>query len=110
MSGLDRSRRIVKVGPILDTDGDCVVREREVPYDTLVIAVGAVTNDFGTPGVVQNCICLNTPKDAEYLRKKILLQALKVATGNTPVPKVRIGIVGAGTMRIYYVDPYQYPY
>jgi NADH:ubiquinone reductase (non-electrogenic) len=33
-------------------------REFTLPYDKLVVAVGAVNNTFGTPGVEQNCIFL----------------------------------------------------
>jgi NADH dehydrogenase len=50
MTGLDRVRRVVKVAPHFDEHGEAVTPAREFPYDTLVIAVGSRTNDFGTPG------------------------------------------------------------
>lgn len=97
MSALDRQRKLIKVAPILDDDtGEVLIREREIEYDSLVLAVGGITNDFGTPGVQKNCLFLNTPQDAEHLRKQILLHAFQVVTGNSPCSKLRIGIVGAG--------------
>ncbi len=35
-----------------------------MPYDTLVIAVGSASNDFGTPGVAEHAIALDTPDQA----------------------------------------------
>ena len=32
-----------------------------IPYDTLVIAVGSVTNDFGAPGRAEHAVPLETP-------------------------------------------------
>lgn len=72
MNGLDRSRKVIKIAPIMDLDGRQIAGPRELRYDTLVLAVGGTTNAFGTPGVKENCICLDTPADAEYLRKRIL--------------------------------------
>src|SRR6201981_92885 len=51
MIGLDRRRREVLVGPVTEEDGTEVTSARGYPYDVLVIAVGSMTNDFGTPGV-----------------------------------------------------------
>ncbi|CAL8110195.1 unnamed protein product [Orchesella dallaii] len=100
MQGLDKSRKVIKIGPIKDFDGRQVAPERELRYDSLVIAVGGLTNAFGTPGVSEHCVCLDTPADAEYLRKRILGQALSVVMGSSPVPKLRIGIVGGGATGI----------
>jgi len=96
MNGLNRTKKLVKLAPLLGQDGKTLVQPREIQYDTLVLAVGAITNDFGTKGVRENCIFLNTPADAEYLRRQILGQALSVVTGNSVVPKLRIGIIGGG--------------
>jgi len=50
MVGLNRERREVQVAPVLDEDGNEITAQRVFYYDTLVIAVGSLTNDFGTPG------------------------------------------------------------
>src|SRR5262252_3627939 len=51
MVGLDRARRLVHVAANFDNEGRLITPERSFGYDTLVIAIGSVTNDFGTPGV-----------------------------------------------------------
>src|SRR6202008_3872198 len=56
MIGLDRKRREVIVAPFVDEDGDRVTPRRRFGYDTLIIAVGSLTNDFGTPGVREHAI------------------------------------------------------
>ena len=55
MIGLDRTRREVHVAPSLDDEGREVTPQRAFGYDTLVIAVGSQSNDFGTPGVARAC-------------------------------------------------------
>src|SRR6516225_2810806 len=58
MVGLDRGRRQVLVGPVIEENGTEVTPARGYPYDTLVLAVGSLTNDFGTPGVAEHAISL----------------------------------------------------
>ena len=51
MDGVDRSRRVVLIEPTYDeTEHEALISRREIPYDTLVLAVGSRTNDFATPG------------------------------------------------------------
>jgi len=51
MTGLDRERREVEVAAFVDEEGTQVTPRRKFRYDTLVVAVGSQSNDFGTPGV-----------------------------------------------------------
>ena len=60
MTGLDRERREVHVAPFVDDDGEQVTPRRAFGYDTLVIAVGSQSNDFGTPGVREHAITLES--------------------------------------------------
>ena len=48
------------VAPYVDEDGAQVTPPRKFSYDTLIIAVGSLTNDFGTPGVAEYAISLET--------------------------------------------------
>ena len=51
--GIDRVKRQVFVAPSFDEDGRQVIPPRVLGYDTLVMAVGSVCNDFGTPGAAR---------------------------------------------------------
>ncbi len=44
----------------------------DVAYDILVIAVGAVSNTFGVPGVAENAMFLKELNDARELRQRII--------------------------------------
>ena len=63
--GLDRGKREVHLAPHFDEEGNEVTPARSFPYDTLVIAVGSQSNDFGTPGVREHAISLDTPLQAK---------------------------------------------
>ena len=65
MTGLDRERREVQVAPYLDDEGREVTPDRVFGYDTLVIAVGSQSNDFGTPGVAEHALKLESKADAQ---------------------------------------------
>ena len=45
---------------------------RSLHYDTLVIAIGSITNDFGTPGVSQHAIPLETPEQAVRFNHRLV--------------------------------------
>jgi len=49
----------------------CDVADFEVPYDYLVLAVGATVNTFGIKGVKEHCQFLKQVEDAATLRKAI---------------------------------------
>jgi NADH dehydrogenase len=98
MTGLDRAQRTVVVAPFMDEDGDRVTPPRMFPYDTLVLAVGSLTNDFGTPGVKEHAIALETPMDAERFHRRLVNACLRAHTQQGPVraDQLNIVIIGAG--------------
>src|SRR6266581_4195691 len=51
MIGLDRSKREIELAAYVDDEGREVTAQRAFGYDTLIVAIGSQTNDFGTPGV-----------------------------------------------------------
>jgi NADH dehydrogenase len=65
-----------------------------------VLAVGSVSNDFGTPGVRQHCLSLESRADADRFRRKLLNQCLRVSRQMTLDPasdaRARVAIVGGG--------------
>jgi NADH dehydrogenase len=64
MIGLDRTRKKVHLAATFDDD-------------TLVIAIGSVTNDFGTPGVADHAVPLETPAQAARFNRRLLDACLR---------------------------------
>ena len=48
---LDPSSKTITLATQLDGDNVEILPQRQLNYDTLVIAIGSVSNDFNTPGV-----------------------------------------------------------
>ncbi|AXT48058.1 MULTISPECIES: NAD(P)/FAD-dependent oxidoreductase [Chromobacterium] len=96
MQSLDTERRSIQLAEVRDAGGAQLSPPREVSYDWLVLAVGAEANDFGTPGVGEHAMFLNTPDDAEKLRHRVLELAFRCSSGLQPLAKLGIAIVGGG--------------
>ncbi|KAK5664156.1 hypothetical protein OQA88_371 [Cercophora sp. LCS_1] len=69
-SSIDPDRKVVRVRDDSEVRGSTV--EVEVPYDMLVIGVGAENATFGIPGVRENSCFLKEIGDAQNIRKKIM--------------------------------------
>ena len=95
LSGLNREQREVVLAPIHDEQGELIVPQRSVSYDTLVIAIGSVTNDFGTPGAKDHCIFLDSRQQAERFHRTLLNEFLRASNSENP-RNLEIAIVGAG--------------
>ena len=100
MDGIDRASRHVLIAPILDEDGREIMGRHRIRYDYLVLALGSVSNDFGTKGVAQNCIFLDSRAQADRFRAKLLNHCLRVSrtlqTDPAADAMVRVDIVGGG--------------
>jgi NADH:ubiquinone reductase (H+-translocating) len=100
MESIDRDSREVIIAPLVDEDGHELIGRHRIRFDYLVVAVGSVTNDFGTPGVAQNCLFLDTQAQADRFRHRLLDHCLRVSRSLSVSPDaevfVRIAIVGAG--------------
>jgi NADH:ubiquinone reductase (H+-translocating) len=98
MVGLDRTRKEVKLGATFDDEGREVTPPRSVGYDTLVIAIGSITNDFGTPGVAKYAVPLETLAQAQRFNRRLINACLRAQTQEGPVRpgQLHVAIVGAG--------------
>jgi NADH dehydrogenase len=98
MSGLDRTRREITLDPVTDTSGAEVAPGRRLGYDTLVIAVGSVLNDFGVPGVKEHCLYLDSHSQAERIHQKVFGRFLRghAEAGSATPRRLCFAIVGAG--------------
>jgi NADH dehydrogenase len=72
----------------------------EVPYDKLIIAVGAVSRTFGTPGVRENAMFFRDIGDAKRVKRRVR-ECFELAALPTTTPEMKqwllhFAIVGAG--------------
>ncbi|WP_106478477.1 NAD(P)/FAD-dependent oxidoreductase [Phytohalomonas tamaricis] len=97
LSGLDREQRRITLAPIHDEKGLPVLAERTLEYDYLVLSLGSVSNDFGTPGVADHCYFLDSVKQAEAFRKAMLNTFLRYGDpGHHERSHLSVAIVGGG--------------
>jgi NADH dehydrogenase len=98
MAGLDREKKEIHIEPTLDAQGREVIPARSIRYDTLVIAVGSQTNDFGTPGAQEHAIALETAEQAALFHSRLLNACLRAnaQTGPLQPGQLHIVIIGAG--------------
>ena len=98
MIGLDRAKKLVHLARTIDEDGREVTPDRWLPYDTLVIAVGSVSNDFGVPGVKEHALMLDTPEQAERFNRRLINACVRANTQATPIrpEQLHVSIIGAG--------------
>jgi NADH:ubiquinone reductase (H+-translocating) len=98
MSGLDRERRRIHVAASHDAEGREVTPRCELGYDTLVIAVGSQSNDFGTPGVKAHALKLESQADARRFHARMVDACLRAHAQAAPLrpEQLKLAIIGAG--------------
>ncbi|GEP04988.1 NAD(P)/FAD-dependent oxidoreductase [Methylobacterium oxalidis] len=98
MTGLDRATRTIQLAASLDSEGREVTPVRDIAYDTLVMAVGSTTNDFGTPGVKEHAIALDTQDQAVRFQQRLINAMLRAHTQTGPVRpgQLHVTVIGAG--------------
>ena len=96
--GLDRERREVHVAPYLDDEGQPVTPQRVFRYDTLVMAVGSLSNDFGTPGVREHAMRLESAADAQRFHARMVNACVRANAQEAPLrpEQLKVAIIGAG--------------
>jgi NADH:ubiquinone reductase (H+-translocating) len=98
MTGLNRAKQQIYVAPSVDEDGRTIIPPRVLGYDTLVIAVGSLSNDFGTPGVAENAITLDTLEQANRFNRRMINACLRANAQYEPLRpgQLHCAIIGAG--------------
>ena len=98
MIGLDRERREVEVAAFVDAEGEQVTPRRRFRYDTLVIAVGSQSNDFGTPGVDEHAMKLECLADARRFNQRLVNACIRAHAQAGPLQphQLQVAIIGAG--------------
>lgn len=98
LTGVDRHQKTVQLAASYDAGGREITPAQELGYDTLVIAVGSQTNDFGTPGAAAFAIKLDSPQAARHFNDQLINACIRSQT----VPRtagsgrLTVAIVGGG--------------
>lgn len=92
---LDTEQKTITLAPSFDSEGDQVLPERQLSYDKLVLAIGSVSNDFGTPGVAEHCYFLDSHAQAERFHHGLINNFLRINQKATS-DNLEIAIVGGG--------------
>ena len=95
LAGLDRSARAVRVAAVVDDEGVEILPERRIAYDTLAIAIGSESNDFGTPGVRENAFTIDSAWQAHLFHRRLVNACFRANYANDG-KVLDIAIVGAG--------------
>jgi NADH:ubiquinone reductase (H+-translocating) len=98
MIGLDRANKRVLLAAMQDEDGREISPPRSIHYDTLVIAVGSVCNDFGTPGVEEYAVPLDTTEQAVRFNRRLVNACVRADAQVGPIRpgQLHVAIIGAG--------------
>lgn len=96
MSGLDRSQKVITLAAMHDDDDQLVLPERQISYDTLVLALGSVTNNFSIDGTDEHCIYLDSREQAERFHRKLLNEFIRASSDDVAPHELNIAIVGGG--------------
>jgi len=100
MVALDAAQRMLTVGAIrgVEPTNELILPERQIRFDSLVLAVGSTSNYFGVPGAAEHTISLNATEDAERFRltllKLLTLASLKKSA--QPDAGIDVVIIGGG--------------
>jgi len=98
LTGIDRASRQIQVAPFYDDSGELVTPQQTIHYDTLIISIGSLTNDFGTPGVEQYAQRLESLSDAKRFHLRLINACLRAQVQTQPLAahQLQVVIIGAG--------------
>lgn len=99
---IDRDTKHIIISETRSADGQVVFPQSRISYDLLVIAIGSECNDFGTPGVKDNCIFLDNHIHAKKFRRTMLNHLFRLSSclAKTKPQKISVAIVGGGATGI----------
>ena len=95
LAGLDRAKREIQVAPVTDDEGAEILPGRRLSYDTLVVAIGSESNDFGTPGVRDNAFTIDNAWQAHLFHRRLVNACFRANFAND-ARVLDLAIVGAG--------------
>jgi NADH dehydrogenase len=96
--GLDRLNKTIDLAPYKDVDGNPVTPVQKINYDTLVVCIGSLSNDFGTKGVKDFALRLENQADAKFFHSKMVNACIRAHHQSNLIEKsqLHVVIIGAG--------------
>ncbi len=96
--GIDRQSKTVQLAASHDEAGREITPAQQLGYDTLVLAVGSQTNDFGTPGAAEHSIKLDSPQAAKRFNDRLINACIRAQTvpRSAGSGRLTVAIVGGG--------------
>ena len=106
---VDYERRVVYINDESEIKGD--TSSTEVPFDMLVVGVGAENATFGIPGVKEHSCFLKEVGDAQQIRKRIM-DCVETASFKDQAPEERkrllhMVVVGGGPTGVEFAGELQ---
>jgi len=98
LEGLDRNSKTLQLAASHDEVGREITPPQQLAYDTLVIAVGSQTNDFGTLGAAEHTIKLDSPQAAKRFNDRLINACIRAQTvpRSAGSGRLTVAIVGGG--------------
>ena len=93
---IDRENKTVALAPLMDKENSEVLPQINLQYDLLIMAIGSTSNDFGTSGVKERAIFLDSPEQALYFQDKLLTHFIRLQRLPDTPSNLRVAIIGAG--------------
>jgi NADH:ubiquinone reductase (H+-translocating) len=102
MRDLDREKWRVHVAPMLDDEGKQLLPPRVFGYDTLVLAVGSVGNDFGAQGVSEHGVAIDSVDEPARFNRRMIKACVGAHAQYEPLRpgQLHVAIVGAGAIGV----------
>lgn len=98
LCGLNRTTKTLQLAASYDAAGREITPAQSLGYDTLVIAVGSQTNDFGTPGAAEHSIKLDSPEAARHFNDRLINACIRAQSvpRSAGSGRLTVSIVGGG--------------
>ena len=95
---IDREKKQIQIAPVIDEAGELITPIQTISYDTLIISIGSLTNDFGTQGVAQFAQRLESSADAKRFHLRLVNACLRAQAQVDPLAphQLKVAIIGAG--------------
>jgi NADH dehydrogenase len=90
---LDRKEKQIVLARI-ENQGQLILPERTIAYDTLILAIGSISHDFGVPGANKYCYNLDSYQDCQHFQQQFLHQLMRLQEQQQD--ELSIAVIGGG--------------